>query len=343
MVGSIRINDQGAVKVTLLLTTPLCPLQDQLRQDVHQAVLAIDGVTSIDVDTAVMSDQQRDDLRTQLRGSQAQIPFAQPESKTKVIAIASGKGGVGKSSLTVNLACALASLGQSVGLLDGDVYGHSVPGLLGIDEDEGPTAIEGMDLILPVEAHGIKVMSIGMMKSSRDQVVAWRGPVVDKAISQFLTDVFWGDLDFLLIDLPPGTGDTAIGLGQKLPNAQIIVVTTPQVAATEVAERAGTMASMMNQRVLGVVENMSYLQTMCSHCGKTDRIAVFGSGGGQKVGDALSTRLGYEVPLLAEIPLDIEYRLTGDTGVPSVLVNPHQPASTVICSLAERLATTTTH
>ena len=338
MIGDIDIDDQARVTVTITLTSAICPLQDRLVEDVTQVVLAVDGVTDARVSMSVMDEEQREKLRTQLRGPQREIPFAQAGNTTRVIAVASGKGGVGKSSLTVNLACALANQGFTVGLLDADIYGHSVPDLLGIPDGEGPTSIEGMNLILPVDAKGLKVMSIGMMKPSRDQVVAWRGPVVDRALQQFLADVYWGDLDYLLVDLPPGTGDIAIGLGQRLPNAEVIVVTTPQIAATEVAERAGTMASMMTQRVLGVVENMSYLETTCPHCDKPLRVDVFGSGGGQQVAATLSERLGYEVPLLAEIPLEVGFRQAGDDGTPSVLADPAQPAAAAICALAERLA-----
>jgi len=338
MVESVAVSDDNAVIVTLLLTTAGCPLRARFTSDVTQAVSAVEGVSAVKVEMATMSPEQRDSLRTSLRGPQQEIPFARADNLTRVIAVASGKGGVGKSSLTVNLACALAAKGHTVGLIDADIYGHSVPDLLGIPEGEGPTTIEGMDLILPVEIHGLKVMSIGMMKPSRDQVVAWRGPVVDRAIGQFLTDVFWGDLDYLLIDLPPGTGDTAIGLGQKLPNAEVIVVTTPQAAATEVAERAGTMAAMLKQRVIGVVENMSYLETTCPHCGVAHRIDVFGTGGGAEVAASLTTRLGYEVPLLAEIPLEPQFRLEGDKGTPSVLSDPTSPAARTIASLADVLA-----
>ena len=207
-----------------------------------------------------------------------------------MIAVASGKGGVGKSSVTVNLALALAAQGRTVGVLDADIYGHSIPAMLGV-ADARPTAVE--DMIMPVPAHGLKVISIGMLKPRRDQVVAWRGPILDRALTQMLADVYWGDLDYLLLDLPPGTGDVAISLGQKLPNAEVLVVTTPQAAAAEVAERAGTMASMMNQRVIGVVENMSYLELACPHCGEQQRHEVFGSGGGADVAATLSTRLGY--------------------------------------------------
>ena len=339
MIDSVEIDEGGHVRVTLLLTTAVCPLKARFTTDVSEAVSAVDGVTGVTVTMGEMNDSQREALRSKLLGAQKVIPFAQADNQTRVIAVASGKGGVGKSSLTVNLACALVELGHKVGLIDADIYGHSVPDLLGIPDGEGPTTIEGMDLVLPVEAYGLKVMSIGMMKPSRDQVVAWRGPVVDRAVSQFLTDVFWGDLDFLLVDLPPGTGDTAIGFGQKLPNAEVIVVTTPQTAATEVAERAGTMAAILNQKVIGVVENMSYMDATCPHCEETHRVDVFGTGGGATIAGNLTERLGYDVPLLAEIPLEPEFRATGDQGTPSVLNDAESPAAVIIRTLAEILVT----
>jgi len=338
MVGPVEIDDDANVTVTILLTTPLCPLQDRLRRDTAAAVGAIEAVNGVEVRMESMNEQQRENMRTGLQGARREIPFAQPDNHTRIIAVASGKGGVGKSSLTVNLACALAAEGHRVGLIDADIYGHSVPDLMGIPEYEGPINIEGVNLILPVQAHGVKVMSIGMMKPSRDQVVAWRGPMIDRAMTQFLADVYWDELDFLLIDLPPGTGDTAIGLGQKLPNAEVIVVTTPQLAATEVAERAGTMASMMNQMVLGVVENMSYLETTCPHCGQTHRVDVFGHGGGQQVADTLTDRVGYPVPVLAQIPLEPAFRETGDAGTPGVLSPQPGPAAAAIRTLAQSLS-----
>ncbi|MDR2929985.1 MAG: Mrp/NBP35 family ATP-binding protein [Propionibacteriaceae bacterium] len=338
MVSNIDIDPDSRVHVTILLTTPACPLADRFTHDVTEAVLGVDGVADVRVTMDQMNDEQRQALRESLRGPERVIPFAQPDNRTRVIAVASGKGGVGKSSVTVNLASALTQLGHKVGVLDADVYGHSVPDLLGIGEDDGPTVIEGMDLILPVEAQGLKVMSIGMMKPSRDQVVAWRGPVVDRALNQFLTDVLWGDLDFLILDLPPGTGDTAIGLGQKVPNAEVLVVTTPQDAATEVAERAGTMASMMKQKVIGVVENMSYLDVTCPDCGSTHRVDVFGSGGGEAVAASLSQRLGYEVPLLAQIPLEPNFRQAGDAGRPAVLANPDSTSAVAITELAKTVS-----
>jgi len=337
MVDDIEVDASGRSRVRVLLTVSGCPLRDTLRRDVTAAVLAVSGVTSVDVELGVMSDEQRAALRELLKGGQAEreIPFARPDSLTQVIAVASGKGGVGKSSVTVNLASALAAHDRKVGILDADIYGHSVPAMLGV-ADSRPTSVE--DMIMPVPARGLKVMSIGMLKPRRDQVVAWRGPILDRALTQMLADVYWGDLDYLLIDLPPGTGDVAISLGQKLPNAEVLVVTTPQAAAAEVAERAGTMASMMNQHVIGVVENMSHLLATCPHCGEVHTYEIFGSGGGADVAQTLSTRLGYAVKLLAQIPIDPQLRASGDAGVPLVEDGADQPAARALNSLADMFA-----
>jgi ATP-binding protein involved in chromosome partitioning len=334
MVDGIEVDVTGRVHVRILLTVAGCPLRDTLNRDVTAAVLGVPGVSAVDVELGVMSDEQRGTLRELLKGgpSEREIPFARPDSLTQVIAVASGKGGVGKSSVTVNLARALAAHGRSVGVLDADIYGHSVPAMLGV-ADSRPTAVE--DMIMPVPTNGLRVISIGMLKPRRDQVVAWRGPILDRALTQMLGDVYWGDLDFLLLDLPPGTGDVAISLGQKLPNAEVLVVTTPQAAAAEVAERAGTMASMLNQRVIGVVENMSHLVTTCPHCGEVQTHNIFGTGGGADVARALSTRLGYPVSLLAQIPLDPQLRASGDAGVPLVDTGPEEPAARALNSLAE--------
>jgi ATP-binding protein involved in chromosome partitioning len=336
MVAAVEVDAAGHVRVEVLLTVSGCPMKDTLTREVTAAVSAVDGVTGVRVDLGVMSDEQRLALREQLKGGQTdrEIPFARPDSLTKVIAVASGKGGVGKSSVTVNLALALAAAGRRVGVLDADIYGHSVPSMLGI-ADARPTSVE--DMILPVPSNGLKVMSIGMLKPRRDQVIAWRGPILDRALTQMLADVYWGDLDYLLLDLPPGTGDVAISLGQKLPNAEVLVVTTPQAAAAEVAERAGTMASMMNQRVIGVVENMSYLAVTCPHCGEEQRHEVFGSGGGQDTATGLTTRLGYDVPLLAQVPLDPQLRAGGDDGLPVVSSAPDQPSAKALAGLATGL------
>ena len=337
MVESIGVDDAGRARVEVLLTVSGCPMRDTLQRDVTAAVRAVPGVREVEVALGVMSDEQRTALRDLLKGGQPdrEIPFARPGSLTTVIAVASGKGGVGKSSVTVNLALALAAQGRSVGVLDADIYGHSVPAMLGV-ADQRPTAVE--DMIMPVPAHGLKVISIGMLKPRRDQVVAWRGPILDRALTQMLADVYWGDLDFLLLDLPPGTGDVAISLGQKLPSAEVLVVTTPQAAAAEVAERAGTMASMLNQRVIGVVENMSFLLVSCPHCGQQHKEEIFGSGGGSEVARTLSTRLGYAVPLLAQVPLDSQLRASADNGLPLVSADPSRPAAQVLNELADALA-----
>ncbi|UAL28605.1 Mrp/NBP35 family ATP-binding protein [Nocardioides rotundus] len=337
MVDQVQIGEDGAVDVTVLLTVAGCPLKDTINRDVNAAVRRVPGVTDVNLTLGVMSSEQRSQLQETLRGGQAQreIPFAQPGSLTRVLAIASGKGGVGKSSVTVNLALAMAQQGLKVGVVDADIYGHSVPAMLGV-ADQRPTQVD--DLIMPVPTpSGVSVISIGMLKPRRDQVVAWRGPMLDRALVQMLADVYWGDLDALLLDLPPGTGDIAISLGQHLPNAEVVVVTTPQEAAAEVAERAGTMASMMHQRVIGVVENMSYLP--CPHCPPEENhhLEVFGSGGGDRVATTLSQRFGYDVPVLGRIPLDLALREGGDVGKAIVEADPSSPAAQELGSVARGL------
>ncbi|WP_040161912.1 Mrp/NBP35 family ATP-binding protein [Nigerium massiliense] len=338
MVDTVEVDEDGYARVKVLLTIAGCPLSNTIEHDVQAALREVEGLKGLDLELGVMTDEQRAEMKKQLRGGLAEreIPFAKPDNLTQVYLIASGKGGVGKSSVTVNLAMALAQRGKSVGLLDADIYGHSIPQMLGL-MDAVPTAFD--DMIMPVPSMGMKVISMGMLKASRDQVIAWRGPILDRALHQLLADVYWGDLDFLLLDLPPGTGDVAMSLGSKLPNAEAIVVTTPQQAAAEVAERAGTMASMMEQRVYGIVENMAYLDTECPHCGQTHRVDVFGSGGGEEVSRTLTTRLGYDVPLLAQIPLDPAVRAGGDEGVPLVAGDASRPAAKALDELADRLAT----
>jgi ATP-binding protein involved in chromosome partitioning len=338
MVESVDVDEAGVVRLTVLLTVAGCPLKDTITRDVNGALRGVEGVTDVDLTLGVMSAEQRSGLKEVLGGGKAQreIPFSQPGSLTKVFAIASGKGGVGKSSVTVNLALAMAGQGLRVGVVDADIYGHSVPAMLGV-ADARPTQVD--DLIMPVPTDsGVSVISIGMLKPRRDQVVAWRGPMLDRALVQMLADVYWGDLDVLLLDLPPGTGDVAISLGQHLPGAEVVVVTTPQEAAAEVAERAGTMASMMHQRVVGVIENMSYLA--CPHCAETGtehHLEVFGSGGGDRVAATLSSRFGYDVPVLGRIPLDLALREGGDAGKPIVDADPTAPAARVLADVALRL------
>ena len=314
----VRI-DGAVVHVKVLLTTAGCPLRTAISKDVTARVGALDGVEHVNVEMGVMDDEQRKALR--------EIPFSRPDSLTRVIAVTSGKGGVGKSSMTANLAAALVGEGLKVGVMDADIYGFSIPRMLGIGHD--PQVIDGM-MIPPVGASGVKVISIGMFVPD-GQAVIWRGPMLHRALQQFLADVFWGDLDVLLIDMPPGTGDVAISIAQLLPTSQILVVTTPQVAAAEVAERAGSIASQTHQKVIGVVENMSFLPQPDG-----SRLEIFGSGGGQSVSERLSAQLGYEVPLLAQVPLDIALREGGDRGQP--VVGAQGPAADALRAIGHRLA-----
>jgi ATP-binding protein involved in chromosome partitioning len=335
MVDHLEVDDAGLVRVTVLLTVSGCPMKDTIDRDVRGALTAVDGVTGVELTLGAMTPEQRAELQTNLRGGKPakEIQFAQPGSLTKVFAIASGKGGVGKSSVTVNLALAMAKAGRTVGIVDADIYGHSIPAMLGI-ADSRPTQVE--DMIMPVPtSSGLSVISIGMLKPRRDQVVAWRGPMLDRALVQMLADVYWGDLDVLLLDLPPGTGDMAISLGQHLPNAEVVVVTTPQEAAAEVAERAGTMASMLHQRVVGVIENMSFL--VCPHCGPSHELELFGSGGGERVAATLSGRFGYDVPLLGRVPIEETLRQGGDDGKPVVDSDPTAESARVLSAVAEHL------
>ncbi len=335
MVKAVEVDGDGRVRVEIFLTVAGCPLRDTITRDVTTAVSALAGVSGVDVALDVMSDEQRAGLSKQLRGGapEREIPFAKPGSLTRVYAVASGKGGVGKSSVTVNLAASMAAEGVRVGLLDADIYGHSGPRMLGV-EGSHPTIVERM--IMPVPAHGVKLISTEMFKPDRDAPVAWRGPMLHRALQQFLSDVYWGDLDILLLDLPPGTGDVAISLAQLLPSAEIVVVTTPQLAAAEVAERAGSIAIQTHQQVAGVIENMSYLP--CPHCGPEHRIEVFGSGGGQQVAAGLARRLGTSVPVLGEIPMDLRLREGGDTGVPLVVSDPSAPAAMAMREVGRSLS-----
>lgn len=331
MVKSVDIADDGSVTVGIYLTVSSCPMQDTITSRVHDAVAGVSGVSSVNVELDVMSDEQRKALREQLQGPTKEIPFNKPGNTTRIIGISSGKGGVGKSSVTANLAVALAQRGLSVAVLDADIYGHSIPRILGIDRY--PTRVEGM--IMPPSAHGVQAISMLMFKPGGvAQAVAYRGPMNHKLLQQFLTDVYWGDLDYLLIDLPPGTGDMAMSLGQLLPQSELLVVTTPQQAAADVAVRAGMMAVHTKQRVIGVVENMSSMA--CPHCGEP--LDLFGSGGGALVAEVLSTELKTEVGLLARIPFDIRLREGGDRGEPLVLADPDSHAAEAVTGLAAELA-----
>ncbi|GAB4099905.1 Mrp/NBP35 family ATP-binding protein [Sinomonas halotolerans] len=319
--------DAGRVSVRVLLTIEGCPLRGTIDADVRAALAPVPGVEDVDVRLGVMTPEQRRKLREQLRPERG-IPFSRPDSLAKVYAVASGKGGVGKSSVTVNLACELAARGLQVGVVDADVHGFSVPALLGVTG--APTRVD--EMILPPVAHGVKVISIGMFVDG-NQPVAWRGPMLHRALEQFLGDVYFGDLDVLFLDLPPGTGDVAISVSQLLPNAQLLVVTTPQAAAADVAERAGTVSAQTGQRVAGVIENMSGLTLPDGTV-----LDVFGTGGGAQVAERLAAALGTDVGLLGQVPLDVALREGGDAGVPIVLGSPESPSAVALKRIADRLA-----
>jgi ATP-binding protein involved in chromosome partitioning len=331
MVKSVDVRSDGSVAVGVFLTVAGCPMRTTITERVTAAVLAVPDVTGVEVELDVMSDDQRATLRNQLRGhEQREIPFAKAGSTTKVYAIASGKGGVGKSSVTANLAVAMAEQGLSVGLVDADVYGHSIPRIL--NAMEPPTMVEGM--IMPPQSYGVRVISMLPFKPGGvAQPVAFRGPMLHRALEQFLSDVWWGDLDVLLLDLPPGTGDIAISTAQLLPGAELVIVTTPQAASADVAVRAGTLAAQTHQKVAGVIENMSSFP--CPHCGEP--MDLFGIGGGQLVASMISSELGTVVPLLGQIPFDVALREGGDSGHPLVLSTPDAPAAVVLRSIAESL------
>ena len=337
MVGDVTVDPSGHATVRVKLTIVGCPAADTIERDVRTATASVPGVTGVTVDVTVMSKEERRALTEKLRGGRAsRAQQFGPDSLTRVYAVTSGKGGVGKSTVTANLAVALAERGLRVGIVDADVHGFSIPGILGLTDAAGvaqrPTRVD--DMILPPVAYGVKVVSIGMFVDSPSAAVAWRGPMLHRTIQQFLGDVFFGDLDVLLLDLPPGTGDVAISVGQLLPNAEVIVVTTPQPAAADVAERSGVLARQTGQKVIGVIENMAGLPQPDGTV-----LDLFGSGGGAEVARRLSAGQDEQVPLLASVPLSIPLRAGGDTGAPIVVTNPTDAAAEAIRRVADRLAT----
>ena len=329
MVDSVDIADDGHVSVKILLTIAGCPMQSALREGVTTAVSRVAGVTGVDVTLGVMTDEQRREMRQKLQGpgAQKEILFNKPGNRTTIYAVTSGKGGVGKSSTTVNLAVTLAQRGFKVGVLDADIYGHSIPPML--VSTQSPTKVD--DMMMPPEAHGVKCISIAQFTAGNAPVV-WRGPMLHRALQQFLTDVYWGDLDFLLLDLPPGTGDIALSIPSLLPNSQLLIVTTPQTAAAEVAERSGMMAKQTRQNVAGVIENMSWMELPDG-----SKVEMFGSGGGMTVAMDLTRILGYRVNVLGQVPMDVRLREGGDEGTPIVLTHPESTVAQTFNSIVDQL------
>lgn len=336
MIRGVDVQPGGTVRVDLQLTIVGCPAADTIERDVRSAAGSVDGVHHVDVDVSVMSPATRAALTERLRGDRPRGVQFTPDTLTRVIAVTSGKGGVGKSTVTVNLAVALAAAGQRVGVVDVDVHGFSVPGLMGLTDAHGvaprPTRVDSM--ILPPVAHEVKVVSIGMFVDDVSTAVSWRGPMLHRTVAQFLTDVWFGDLDVLLLDLPPGTGDVAISVGQLLPHAEVLVVTTPQAAAADVAERSGVVARQTGQRVIGVVENMAGLVQPDGTV-----LHLFGEGGGDETAARLSRGQDVPVPVLGRVPLSVPLREGGDTGLPVVLGAPEDPAAVALRGVAERITT----
>jgi len=322
MVDSVTVDDEGIARVQVLLTIEGCPMRDRIERDTAEATATVPGLSRVEVSTSAMRE-----LTDRLRQGRRQIPFNQPGSLTRIYAISSGKGGVGKSTVTANLAAAMAADGLRVGVIDADIHGFSMPGMFGITDQ--PTKVS--DLLMPPEAHGVAVMSIGMFVPE-GQAVVWRGPKMHRAIEQFASDVFWGDLDVLLLDLPPGTGDVAISVAQLLPGAQMVVVTTPQQSAASVAERVGSLASSTEQEIAGVVENMAGLTLPDGTV-----MDVFGSGGGDRVAETLAGAVGHDVPVLGRIGLDPALREGADQGTPLVLSAPDSPTAMALKGVARAL------
>ena len=315
MVRSIEIKDGGVVDVTVSLTTAGCPIKNHFQTAVAEAAMSVEGVTRANVGFDVLTDQEKAGLQRKL-GRPHGLPEGALAQVKNVICIGSGKGGVGKSTLTVNLAAALAAEGKRVGVLDADVWGYSIPRMLGLGAERPPVSAERK--IIPLQAHGLKVMSIGFFVKE-DEAVVWRGPMLHKALTQFLEDVAWGELDYLLVDLPPGTGDVSMTLAQLLPQAKFVIVTTPQATAQKVARRSAEMANKVRLEISGVIENMSGFTTPTG-----ERFAIFGEGGGQELADEL------DVPLLGKVPLTMPLREQADSGTPLVFADPDEPASVAL-------------
>ncbi|MDN5685094.1 MAG: Mrp/NBP35 family ATP-binding protein [Brachybacterium sp.] len=327
MVDDVSVDEDGTARVRVLLTIEGCPMRDRIERDTAEAAATVPGLSRVEVETGSMTEQQRRALTKQLREGRREIPFNQPGSLTRIFAISSGKGGVGKSTVTANLAAAMAADGLRVGVIDADIHGFSMPGMFGITEQ--PTKVS--DLLMPPAAHGVAVMSIGMFVPE-GQAVVWRGPKMHRAIEQFASDVYWGDLDVLLLDLPPGTGDVAISVAQLLPGAKMVVVTTPQQSAASVAERVGSLAASTEQEIAGVVENMAGLTLPDGSV-----MDVFGTGGGDRVAATLGEAVGHDVPVLGRVGLDPALREGSDQGTPLVASDPDSPTTAALRDISRSL------
>lgn len=334
MIGDVKV-ENGQADIEVKLTIAACPAALRIEREVNEAALSVSGVEKATVHVNVMTEQERADLLSRLRPRGATPNAFGPDTLTRVVAITSGKGGVGKSTLTANLAVALTAKGFKVGILDADVYGFSIPALMGLEQDGvavKPTRLN--DMILPPVGYDVKVISIGMFVENNNTAVAWRGPMLQRTISQFLRDVYFGDLDFLLLDLPPGTGDVAITVGQQLPHAEVIIVTTGQKTASDVAVRAGNLAQQTGQRIIGVVENMGPLTLPDG-----TSMSLFGEGGAKEVAKRLSELQEVPVPVLGMIPLSVSLRQAADQGDSIVLSDPKDPAAVAIIELAQHIVT----
>src|SRR5699024_11213062 len=327
MVGSVEVDAEGTAKVHVLVTIEGCPMRDRIERETAEATATVPGLSRVEVSTSAMTEEQRRELTDRLRQGRRQIPFNQPGSLTRIFAVSSGKGGVGKSTVTANLAAAMAADGLRVGVIDADIHGFSMPGMFGITDQPAKVS----DLLMPPTGHGVAVMSIGMFVPE-GQAVVWRGPKMHRAIEQFASDVFWGDLDVLLLDLPPGTGDVAISVAQLLPGAQMVVVTTPQQSASGVAERVGSLSTSTEQEIAGVVENMNGLRLPYGTV-----MDVFGTGGGDRVAETLGRAVGHDVPVLGRVGLDPALREGADRGVPLVVSDPDSPTSIALRDIARSL------
>ena len=327
MVDDVSVDEDDIARVRVLLTIEGCPMRGRIERDTAEATATVPGLSRVEVETGSMTEQQRRALTAQLRAGRREIPFNQPGSLTRIFAISSGKGGVGKSTVTANLAAAMAADGLRVGVIDADIHGFSMPGMFGITDQ--PTKVS--DLLMPPTAHGVAVMSIGMFVPE-GQAVVWRGPKMHRAIEQFASDVYWGDLDVLLLDLPPGTGDVAISVAQLLPGAKMVVVTTPQQSAASVAERVGSLAASTEQEIAGVVENMAGLTLPDGSV-----MDVFGTGGGDRVAATLGEAVGHDVPVLGRVGLDPALREGSDQGTPLVTSDPDSPTTAALRDISRSL------